>query len=405
MEARAPVRQLADAGVGAGAGPAVSGAGTAPLRRSETAGLDPAERAADREITLLTHLERQLAATRLAPAQRRIVARLVEEVEPDGYLRADLAEIAANLGAPLADVEAALRVAQGFEPAGVMARDLAECLALQLADRGRLDPWMQALLARLDMVARGDRQGLRAAIGCSKDDLDDMLAELRGLTPRPGAGFGETVVCVVTPEVRVRRGDDGAWIIEPFAPNLPEPVVREDRFRRFEAGARSEEDRAWLRERLASARRFAELVARRGRTILDIAGEIVRRQEGFFEDGLPGMRPLMMRTVAETLGMHESTVSRAVADKAMVTPHGTIPFRAFFPQATITAAGADLTHDHLLGRIRSLIAHEGRRILSDEAIADRLAGEGIVIARRTVAKHREGMGIPTSALRKRAVRG
>ena len=224
LEARAPARSMAEGSAGASGAPSFSGPAAAPLRRSDGAGPDPAEWAPDREITLLTHLERQLAATRLAPAQRQVVARLVAEVEPDGYLRTPLSDIATDLGVEACEVEAGLRIAQGFEPAGVMARDLAECLALQLAERGRLDPWMQALLDRLEMVARGDRQGLRAAIGCDRQDLDDMLEELRGLTPRPGLGFGEAVVSIITPEVRVRRGDDGSWVVEPYAPPLPSPA-------------------------------------------------------------------------------------------------------------------------------------------------------------------------------------
>lgn len=405
LETRAPARALARDTAAPDGASGAWGPVAAANSRGASSGEDAAARAPDRSQTLLAHLERQLGQSRLAGRERRIAERLIAEVEPDGYLRAPLAPLAAELDVSLADVEATLRVLQGFEPAGVMARDLAECLALQLAERGRLDPWMQALLDRLDQVAKGDRQGLRAAIGCTREDLDDMLAELRRLTPKPGLSYGSDPVGIVTPEVRVRRGEDGSWVVESHAPHLPVIVVREDRFRRLDGAVRSEEDRAWLRERLGAAQRFADILARRGRTILDIAAEIVRRQEAYFEDGPEALRPLMMRTVAEALGMHESTVSRAVADKAMITPRGVVPFKTFFAQATVTAAGSDITHQHLLSRIRGLIASEGRRILSDEAIADRLAGEGVAIARRTVAKHREAMGIPTSALRKRAVRG
>jgi RNA polymerase sigma-54 factor len=364
------------------------------------AGLEPPSR----PETLVEHLLAQLACSPLDEKSAFLAQALIGEIDADGYLRADLAGVAERLGASLADIERVLKVLQGFEPTGVFARDVAECLALQLAERDRLDPLMQALLDRLDLVAQGDRAKLRAALGCEREDLDDMLAELKALTPRPGLAFGFEPPAVIIPEVRVVRSPDGSWTVESWAPHLPRLVVREGRFERLAAKCRRQEDMRYLKERLSAARRFSDLIARRGRTVLEVAGEIVKRQEGFLLHGVAGLKPLMLKTVAEALDMHESTVSRAVNNKAMLTPRGVVPFKAFFAAAATTLDGSDATQSQVIARIGALIAGESKTgtILSDEAIAEKLADEGVKIARRTVAKHREGLGLPI-ATRRRAV--
>lgn len=352
--------------------------------------------------TLTDHLLAQLALAPLDRAGRALAHALIEELEPDGYLRADLGRLTARLGVTPAAMAAALATLQGFEPAGVFARDLAECLALQLAERDRLDPLMRGLLARLELVADGRLRQLQAELGCDREDLDDMLAELRGLSPAPGLAFERDLPPAVLPEVRVVPAPGGGWAVESWAPHLPRLIVREGQFERLAARCRREDEVAYLRERLSAARRFAEMMERRGRTVLDVAAEIVKRQEGFLEKGPTALKPLAMQTVADALGVHQSTVSRTVADKTMLTPRGTLPFKAFFAAAARTWDASDLTRAQLVGRIGALIAGEvaSGRILSDEAIVEELGAVGIDIARRTVAKHREALGLPTAARRR-----
>jgi RNA polymerase sigma-54 factor len=264
---------------------------------------------------------------------------------------------------------------------------------------------MRALLARLEMVAGGEVSALRVALGCDQDDLDNMLAELQTLAPRPGLAFDAEMTPARAPEVRVTRAADGGWTLEATTSRQPRLLVREREFSRLAARCRRPDELRYLQERLLAARHFADLIARRRRTVLDVAGEIVRRQAAFLADGPSALRPLMMKTVATALGLHESTISRTVADKAMETPRGVLAFKAFFAAAARTLDGSEQTQRQVIARIGALIAWEARTgvILSDDAIADQLYAEGIRIARRTVAKHREGLGLQTSARRKAAL--
>jgi RNA polymerase sigma-54 factor len=355
--------------------------------------------------TLADHLLAQLALAPLDAREHFLGQALIGELEPDGYLRVGLAEIATRLGASSDALDKVLAVLQSFEPTGVFARDLAECLALQLAERDRLDPLMRNLLDHLSLVGQSPLDKVASLLGCTREDLDDMLAELRALDPKPGHQFGFEPPPAVLPEVRVSQAPDGSWLVESWSAHLPRVVVRKGKFDRLARQCRNEEDARYLKERLASARRFQDLLARRGRTVLEVAAEIVKRQEGFLTEGIAGLKPLMLKTVADALGMHESTVSRAVADKAMLTPRGVLPFKAFFAAAAQTADGSDLTQGHVISRIGAIIAGEPKTgvVLSDDAIADQLAREGIKIARRTVAKHREGLGLPTAVQRRAAL--
>jgi RNA polymerase sigma-54 factor len=386
--------------------PPATAAESAPLllrqRAPAAAPLEGARESAARAETLADHLLAQLALAPLDDRERFLAHALIGEIEPDGYLRADLGELASRLGASTETLETVLGELQAFEPTGVFARDLAECLALQLAERDRLDPLMRALLGQLRLVGQTPPDKLAALLGCAREDLDDMLGELRTLDPRPGLQFGFEPPPTVVPEVRVTRAPDGSWTVESWAPHLPRVVVRKGKFDRLARQCRSEEDARYLKERLASARRFSDLLDRRGRTVLEVAAEIVKRQEAFLAEGISGLKPLMLKTVADALGMHESTVSRAVADKAMHTPRGVLPFKAFFAAAAATSDGSDLTQGHVIARIGAIIAGESKSgvVLSDDAIAEQLAREGVKIARRTVAKHREGLGLPTAVQRR-----
>lgn len=358
---------------------------------------------AARSESLAEHLLGQLASARFDREQAFLARVLIGEIDADGYLRADLDAIAERLGVELSSFERALSALQGFDPPGVFARDVAECLALQLAARDRLDPLMRGLLDRLDLVESRRFARLAQELGCTREELDEMLAELRRLTPKPGLAFGFEQPVVIIPEVRVSRLPDGGWAVESWSPHLPRLVVRADRYERLASLCRRPEEIRYLKERLSAARRFADLLARRGRTILDVAGEIVRRQEGFLLEGVGGLKPLTLKTVADSLGVHESTVSRAVADKAMRTPRGVLALKAFFAAPASSDEGCVATQGQLTARIGEIIAQDAASgvVLSDETIASRLAAEGIRVSRRTVARRRGGLGV-TGAPRRRA---
>ncbi|MGE5502708.1 MAG: RNA polymerase factor sigma-54, partial [Ignavibacteriales bacterium] len=267
--------------------------------------------------SLHSHLHDQLSVTRLSPVERVVAGALIDAVDDGGYLRADLSEIAERLGCETALVEKVLGAIQCFEPVGVAARSVGECLAIQLKDRNRFDPAMAALLDNLDLLARGDLPGLRKACGVDAEDLQEMISELRALTPRPGAAFGGEPAQAVVPDVIVREGSDGQWHVELNNETLPRVLVNRRYHAWVDNAARTDEDRTFVADKLAEANWLVRSLDQRARTILKVAGEIVKRQDGFLVHGVTHLRPLNLKTVAEAIGMHESTVSRVTSNKYM----------------------------------------------------------------------------------------
>lgn len=332
---------------------------------------------------------------------------LIDAVDEGGYLRCDLEETAERLGCALAAVETVLACLQGFEPTGVAARDVRECLALQLRERDRLDPAMAALLDNLDLLARRDMAALRRACGVDEDDLKDMIAELRGLTPRPGAAFGGEPAAPVIPDVFVREAPGGLWHVELNADTLPRLLVDQRYHARIAGGARSEADRTFVSECLADANWLMRSLDQRAKTILKVASEIVRQQDGFLAFGVEHLRPLNLKTVADAIGMHESTVSRVTSNKHLATPRGVFEMKFFFTAAIQSSVGGEaLSAESVRHRIRGLIDAEraAEGVLSDDRIVEILKEAGVDIARRTVAKYREAMRIPSSVERRRILR-
>jgi RNA polymerase sigma-54 factor len=352
--------------------------------------------------TLKDHLEAQLAIAALAPERRFIAMVLIEAVDEAGYLRADLAEIAQRLGAGIEDCEATLKVLQGFDPVGVCGRDLAECLAIQLRELDRLDPAMQALLTRLDLVAKRDFAALSALCGVDAADITDMLAEIRALNPKPGLAFGSEPVQPVVPDVYVREGPDGGWNVELNSDTLPRVLVNNRYYTRVSRGARSREDKAYIAECLNSANWLVKSLDQRARTILKVASEITRQQDAFLTHGVRHLRPLNLRVIADAISMHESTVSRVTSNKYIATPRGLFEMKYFFTAAIQSADGGEAhSAEAVRDRIRELIDNENGEILSDDRIVTLLSAAGVTIARRTVAKYREAMHIPSSVTRRR----
>jgi RNA polymerase sigma-54 factor len=356
------------------------------------------------ERTLVDHLSEQLALAIADPARRLIGAHLIDLVDEAGYLAGDLAEVAEKLGASLGEVEAVLGILQGFDPSGVCARSLAECLALQLKERDRFDPAMQALVGHLDLLAKRELAALRRLCGVDDEDLAQMIAEIRSLNPKPGLAFGSTFVQPVIPDVLVRPGPNGDWQVELNTDTLPKVLLNQTYYEQVskKTGAKPAE-KAYLSECMQSGTWLMRALDQRARTVLKVATEIVRQQDGFFANGVQHLRPLNLRMVADAIGMHESTVSRVTANKYMATTRGIFELKYFFTSAIAAANGGEAhSAEAVRHRIKVLIDSENAGdVLSDDTIVDRLRDAGIDIARRTVAKYREAMRIPSSVQRRR----
>jgi RNA polymerase sigma-54 factor len=355
------------------------------------------------ETTLADWLREQLALAIPDPVRRMIGQYLVDMVDEAGYLAGDLDAAAEKLGTNTAEVEAVLGILQTFDPPGVFARDLAECLAIQLRERDRFDPAMQALVARLDLVARRDFAALKKLCGVSDEDLADMIAEIRNLNPKPGLAFGSVPVQPIVPDVFVRPAPNGAWLVELNADTLPKVLVNQKYYAEVSAGSRRDNEKSYLAECLQSATWLVRALDQRARTILKVSNEIVRQQDAFFAHGVEHLRPLNLKTVAEAIGMHESTVSRVTANKYMATNRGIFELKYFFTSAIAAAHGGEAhSAEAVRHRIRQLIdAENATDVLSDDTIVEKLREAGIDIARRTVAKYREAMRIPSSVQRRR----
>jgi RNA polymerase sigma-54 factor len=335
------------------------------------------------EPSLHEHLLAQLDLSTVNGVDRLIGRHIVDGVDATGYLRETCDALAENLGVSPGQVERVLRVVQSFSPSGVAARDLKECLEIQLRERDRLDPFMAALLDRLDLA--------------------DMLAELRRLDPKPGRAFGSEPVQVLVPDVFVRLAPDGSWIVELNPDTLPRVLVNQSYHARVSRQAKGDAEKSFISECLQSANWLTRSLEQRSKTILKVATEIVRQQDGFFARGVAYLRPLNLKTIADAIGMHESTVSRVTSNKAIGTARGTFEMKYFFTASIPSAAGLEAhSSEAVRHRIRQLVDGEKpAQILSDDALVKKLRDEGIDIARRTVAKYRESLRIPSSVDRRR----
>ena len=355
------------------------------------------------EITLAAHLAEQMALAISDPAGRMIGQYLINMVDEAGYLTGDLDTVAAKLGAPRADVEAVLAILQTLDPSGVCARNLTECLAIQLRDRDRFDPAMRTLVEHLDLLAKRDLAALRRLCGVNDEDLADMIAEIRHLNPKPGLAFGSTIVQPIVPDVYVRAASDGTWQVELNSDTLPKVLINQRYYAQVSKTTHSDSDKSYLADCLQTATWLVRALDQRAKTILKVSSEIVRQQDAFFAKGVQHLRPLNLKTVADAIGMHESTVSRVTANKYMATTRGIFELKYFFTSSIAAADGGEAhSAEAVRHRIRQLIdAETPADVLSDDTIVDKLREAGIDIARRTVAKYREAMRIASSVQRRR----
>ena len=352
--------------------------------------------------TLREHLLDQLAVDIADPTDRMIGAELIEMIDEAGYLAGSLAELAVRLACPVARLLPVLARVQQFDPPGVAARTLKECLALQLQDRDRLDPAMQALLDNLPLLAARDAAALIKICGIDAEDLADMVAEIKSLDPKPGLAFDTVLATPVVPDVLLRLLPNDSWAIELNSETLPHVLVDRRYYAELGGAARDKEARDYIAERMQQANWLVKALHQRATTILKVAREIVRQQDGFFRHGVQHLRPLVLRDIAAKIGMHESTVSRVTSNKYIATPRGLFELKYFFTASVASARGGEaLSAEAVRFRIKALIDGEREAILSDDRLVELLHGEGIAVARRTVAKYREAMHIPSSVQRRR----
>ncbi len=353
-------------------------------------------------VSLQDHLERQTMASLATAADRGIALAVIESIDPTGYLAEPLEEIAARLGAEIEDVEGILAVVQSCDPSGVGARTLAECLAIQLRERNRFDPAMAMLVSRLDLLAKRDFAQLKRLCRVDDEDLADMVAEIRRLDPKPGLIFGGEAAQTLVPDVFVRQASDGGWAVELNSDALPRVIANRAYYARV-SKTKDKEGKSFIDEAWANANWLTRSLEQRARTILKVASEIVRQQDSFLLHGVQHLKPLNLKTIAEAVSMHESTISRVTSNKHMATPRGVFEMKYFFTAAIAGSPGEEAhSAEAVRYRIRQLIEAENPgNVLSDDALVEALKGQGVDIARRTIAKYREAMRIPSSAARRR----
>ncbi len=364
---------------------------------------DLLEQTVGEEISLTDHLLAQLNMDIVDPVDRMIGFHLIHMVDDAGYFVGDGDTVASQVGASIDDVERVLLRLQEFDPVGVFARDLKECLALQLKEQNRYDPAMGALLENLDMLAAHNHTALLETCGVNAEDLADMVKELRRLNPKPGLRFSNEIAQTLVPDVFVRTGANGGWVVELNNDTLPKVLVNQQYYAEVNAHANSRKDKAYIAEQLNSANWLVKSLEQRAQTILKVAIELVKQQDAFFARGVQHLRPLTLRDIAQAIEMHESTVSRVTTNKYIATPRGTYQMKYFFTSAiTSTKGGESLSAESVRHRIRELIDREApSAVLSDDRIVEILRVENVDIARRTVAKYREAMRIPSSVMRRR----
>ncbi|MEM7398379.1 MAG: RNA polymerase factor sigma-54 [Pseudomonadota bacterium] len=358
------------------------------------------------EKTLQRHLAEQLALAFADPAQRMIGQHIIDLTDESGYLRGELEALADQLGAPLELVEATLLQMQTFDPSGVFARDLRECLTLQLKEQDRCDPAMAALIDNLHLLASHDLVALRRATGVGDEDLVDMIGEVKRLNPKPGLEFGTSPAQPIVPDVLLRTLPDGSYLVELNSDTLPRVLVNQTYYATVTKSPLPKDDKSYLVDCLQTANWLVKSLDQRARTILKVSQEIVRQQDAFFTYGVRHLRPLNLKTVADAISMHESTVSRVTANKYMATNRGLFELKYFFTSAIAATGEGDFhSSEAVRHRIREMIdAEPAEDVLSDDKIVERLKADGIDIARRTVAKYREALGIPSSVQRRRQKR-
>ena len=356
--------------------------------------------------TLRDKLIGQLSISAASESLIKIATDIIDNLDEAGYLRSELTAIAERLNCSIEECKEALEVVQGLDPVGVGARNLVECLSLQLKDKDRLDPAMAIVLDNLDLLAKRDFAALQELSNLDIEDLGDILQEIQLLDPKPGTAYESLPVQHIVPDVFVREGNDGSWQIELNSETLPRVLVNNSYMAEIGGKVISSEEKEFLNGCMQTANWLTKSLDQRAQTILKVAREIVKQQDAFLVHGIRHLRPLTLKMVADEIDMHESSVSRVTSNKYMLTPRGLFELKYFFTTSLNNSGdGESHSSESVRDRIKSLIdAETAKTVLSDDAIVDALKSDGIEIARRTVAKYRDAMQIPSSVQRRREKR-
>ena len=355
------------------------------------------------DLTLAAHLHAQAGASGRDAHAIAVARHIIDQLDETGYLPVTLHEIAADLGLDLDEAEAGLALVQSLDPTGVGARDLAECLRLQAIEADRHDPCMARLIDNLDLLAKGELARLKRMCGVDDEDFADMLAELRGYDPKPGLRFGAARGDPVTPDILISPRADGGWDVALNQATLPRLVINRSYYVELRGACDDKDSRGWLSEKLADANWLVKALDQRQKTILKVASELVKQQDLFFRHGVSQLRPLTLRTVAEAIAMHESTVSRVTSNKYLQCERGTFELKYFFTSGVGSTQGeGGASAEAVKAAIKALIdAEDPKAILSDDTLVELLKEKGFELARRTVAKYREAIGLGSSVQRRR----
>ena len=355
--------------------------------------------------TLRDHLVEQLHVSFDDPRDQMIAALLIDQLDEAGYLRVAPNDLAEQFGCSLERIERLLSVMKQFDPTGIFAANLEECLALQLEEQGKLDAPTKILLENLKLLADHNHKKLAELCGVNDTYLQDMIEDIRSLNPKPAADFDHIVVQTAIPDVLMKRlpkNLGGGWRVELNNDTLPKVLVNNEYYKEVAKTATQKKDKEYLSNKLSSANWLVRSLDQRAQTILKVASEIVEQQDAFFNYGIEFLKPLTLKDIAEEIDMHESTVSRVTNNKYIGTPRGIFELKYFFSTALVSEDGTSYSAESIRARIQNLIDEEDpKKILSDDKIVDILKSEGIDIARRTVAKYRESLKIPSSVQRRK----
>jgi RNA polymerase sigma-54 factor len=356
--------------------------------------------------TLREHVSDQINICITDTAQRLIAVHLTDMLDESGYLISDLVPLSEALQCDYQQIEDVLKILHKFDPVGVFARDLSECLALQLKEKNRFDPAMQALLANLDLFAKRDFKALCKICGVDEEDLAEMCEEIKALNPKPGNIFSSEHIQVLYPDVFLKKGEGGKWLLELNNEALPKLLVNRRYYAQIEKQVTDKESKKFLSEQYTAANWLVKALDQRANTILKVATEIVAQQDNFFRYGIHHIKPLVLSDIAQGIEMHESTVSRVINGKYIATHIGVYELKYFFSSAvTSSSGGEDVSSKRIKFMIKDLIDKENPgEILSDDKIAILLKADGVEVARRTIMKYREAMNIPSSVQRRREKR-
>ena len=364
---------------------------------------DTIEQRVSEEADLREHLGQQIQMMTRDAFERLIAAHIIDLLDETGYLRTPLIEIADQLGCRESDVEGVLDIVHQCDPVGIGARNLKECMILQLMEKDRYDPIMQTMMDNLEMVELGQAKKLAKLCGVDEDELREMLLELRELNPYPGGQFCNEQVQTMVPDVYVRKGNNGEWKVDLNNETLPKVLINRRYHTTLVEGSRDKEEKKFLNEQLSNASWLVKALDQRANTLLKVSAEIVNQQRRFFDYGVRFIRPMTLAQIAEKIEMHESSVSRVTTNKYISTGRGTFELKYFFSSSLAGASGeGSFSSRSVMHMIKEMIeAEPAEKILSDDAIASKLGEKGIDVARRTVVKYRTKMKIGSSVQRRR----